>query len=149
LSRISISAGQAWYAPRRKNHQHVGVVVDPRTTTRFSLSYGKNDARFLWPTRFPIVPQSLSSTPPDIDAAISNYFFLPRRREKTAALGESFTIQVAKIQDMRYGENPHQSAAFYETQGESGPSIARAHQIQAKSFPSTTFSTPTRRSAQF
>ena len=53
---------------------------------------------------------------------------VPARAEYPATL----TLQFAKIQDMRYGENPHQSAAFYETQGENGPSIARAHQIQGK-----------------
>ena len=33
---------------------------------------------------------------------------------------------------MRYGENPHQSAAFYGTEGDTGPSIARAKQFQGK-----------------
>ena len=33
---------------------------------------------------------------------------------------------------MRYGENPHQSAAFYGTKGDTGPSIARAKQFQGK-----------------
>ena len=46
--------------------------------------------------------------------------------------GQTVNMQISKIQDMRYGENPHQRAAFYATQGETGPSITRAKQFQGK-----------------
>jgi phosphoribosylaminoimidazolecarboxamide formyltransferase/IMP cyclohydrolase len=42
------------------------------------------------------------------------------------------SLQFTKIQDLRYGENPHQSAAFYSSGENRGPSIARAQQIQGK-----------------
>ena len=44
----------------------------------------------------------------------------------------TFTTQFAKAQDLRYGENPHQSAAFYFAAGEKEASIATARQLQGK-----------------
>jgi phosphoribosylaminoimidazolecarboxamide formyltransferase/IMP cyclohydrolase len=114
-----------------KNHQHVGVVVDPVDYDSILAELQENDRTLSEPTRFRLFRKAFQHTA-RYDAAISNYFSSLDDEKKPRRWGESFTIQVAKIQDMRYGENPHQSAAFYETQGETGPSIARAHQIQGK-----------------
>ena len=114
-----------------KNHQHVGVVVDPADYDSILAELKENDRTLSGPTRFRLFRKAFQHTA-RYDAAISNYFSSLDDEKKPRRWGESFTIQVAKIQDMRYGENPHQSAAFYETQGETGPSIARAHQIQGK-----------------
>ena len=114
-----------------KNHQYVGVVVDPADYDSILAELRENDRSLSSTTRFRLFRKAFQHTA-RYDGAISNYFFSLDDEKKPQRWGESFTIQVAKIQDMRYGENPHQSAAFYETQGESGPSIARAHQIQGK-----------------
>jgi phosphoribosylaminoimidazolecarboxamide formyltransferase/IMP cyclohydrolase len=123
-----------------KNHQYVGVVVDPADYDSLLAELRENDRSLSSTTRFRLFRKAFQHTA-RYDGAIANYFSSLNDEKKPQRWGESFTIQVAKIQDMRYGENPHQSAAFYETQAESGPSIAR--------FPSTTFSTLMRRSAQF
>jgi phosphoribosylaminoimidazolecarboxamide formyltransferase/IMP cyclohydrolase len=114
-----------------KNHQYVGVVVDPTDYDSILSELRENDRSLSAPTRFRLFRKAFQHTA-RYDGAISNYFSSLDDEKKPQRWGESFTLQVAKIQDMRYGENPHQSAAFYETQGESGPSIARAHQIQGK-----------------
>ncbi|HLN83220.1 MAG TPA: bifunctional phosphoribosylaminoimidazolecarboxamide formyltransferase/IMP cyclohydrolase, partial [Candidatus Binatia bacterium] len=114
-----------------KNHQYVGVVVDPADYDSILAELRENDRSLSSTTRFRLFRKAFQHTA-RYDGAISNYFSSLNDEKKPQRWGESFTIQVAKIQDMRYGENPHQSAAFYETQGESGPSIARAHQIQGK-----------------
>jgi phosphoribosylaminoimidazolecarboxamide formyltransferase / IMP cyclohydrolase len=114
-----------------KNHQHVGVVVDPADYDSILAELRENDRSLSSTTRFRLFRKAFQHTA-RYDGAIANYFSSLNDEKKPQRWGESFTIQVAKIQDMRYGENPHQSAAFYETQGESGPSIARAHQIQGK-----------------
>src|SRR6185312_6325967 len=62
----------------------------------------------------------------------SNYFSSLGEDRKPRRWGQTVNIQVNKIQDMRYGENPHQSAAFYGTKGDTGPSIAQANQFQRK-----------------
>ena len=114
-----------------KNHQYVGVVVDPADYDSILTELRENDRALSANTRFRLFRKAFQQTA-RYDGAISNYFSSLDDERKPQHWGESFTVQVAKIQDMRYGENPHQSAAFYETQGESGPSIARAHQIQGK-----------------
>ncbi|MGN6716499.1 MAG: bifunctional phosphoribosylaminoimidazolecarboxamide formyltransferase/IMP cyclohydrolase [Candidatus Binatia bacterium] len=114
-----------------KNHQYVGVVVDPADYDSILSELRENDRSLSATTRFRLFRKAFQHTA-RYDGAISNYFSSLDDEKKKQRWGESFTLQVAKIQDMRYGENPHQSAAFYETQGESGPSIARAHQIQGK-----------------
>ncbi|HEY6996617.1 MAG TPA: bifunctional phosphoribosylaminoimidazolecarboxamide formyltransferase/IMP cyclohydrolase [Candidatus Binatia bacterium] len=114
-----------------KNHQYVGVVVDPTDYDSILSELRENDRSLSATTRFRLFRKAFQHTA-RYDGAISNYFSSLDDEKKPQRWGESFTLQVAKIQDMRYGENPHQSAAFYETQGESGPSIARAHQIQGK-----------------
>ena len=43
-----------------------------------------------------------------------------------------WTLAASKVQGLRYGENPHQRAAFYGESGWQGPSLARAKQLQGK-----------------
>jgi phosphoribosylaminoimidazolecarboxamide formyltransferase/IMP cyclohydrolase len=114
-----------------KNHQYVGVVVDPADYDSIITELRENDRSLSANTRFRLFRKAFQHTA-RYDGAISNYFSSLDDEKKPQHWGESFTVQVGKIQDLRYGENPHQSAAFYETQGESGPSIARVHQIQGK-----------------
>ncbi len=45
---------------------------------------------------------------------------------------DTFSFQVAKAQDLRYGENPHQEAAFYREMNARGPCVSSAFQIQGK-----------------
>ncbi|MBI2534091.1 MAG: bifunctional phosphoribosylaminoimidazolecarboxamide formyltransferase/IMP cyclohydrolase [Deltaproteobacteria bacterium] len=82
-------------------------------------------------TRFRLFTKAFEHTA-RYDGAISNYFASLNENKEPTRWGKSFNIQVSKIQDMRYGENPHQSAAFYGTRGDTGPSIARAKQFQGK-----------------
>src|SRR5690606_30930404 len=66
------------------------------------------------------------------DAAIAQWFDCERRTvagEPFFASRVSFTGE--KLQDLRYGENPHQKAAFY-TLGEASPSLARCVQVGGK-----------------
>jgi phosphoribosylaminoimidazolecarboxamide formyltransferase/IMP cyclohydrolase len=66
------------------------------------------------------------------DGAIANYFSSLDDDRQPQRWGENVNFQISKLQDMRYGENPHQSAAFYATESDTGPSIARAKQFQGK-----------------
>jgi len=53
------------------------------------------------------------------------------------------TLQFAKIEDLRYGENPHQAAAFYRDGNPISGGIAGYTQIQGRNFRTTTSPTPT------
>ncbi|MGH7826143.1 MAG: bifunctional phosphoribosylaminoimidazolecarboxamide formyltransferase/IMP cyclohydrolase [Candidatus Binatia bacterium] len=114
-----------------KNHAHVGVVVDPDDYNAVLGELARNDCSLSPQTRFRLFCKAFQHTS-NYDAAISNYFASLDENKKPKPWGETLNIQISKIQDMRYGENPHQRAAFYGTRGETGPSIARARQFQGK-----------------
>ena len=114
-----------------KNHTHVGVVVDPADYDPV-LAELKQDGCSLSPeTRFRLFCKAFQHTS-HYDDAISNYFASLDENKQATPWGQTVSIQISKMQDMRYGENPHQRAAFYRTEGETGPSIARAKQFQGK-----------------
>ena len=68
------------------------------------------------------------------DGAISNYLgaVLDHPEAKPEGLPRTFTVQYNKAQAMRYGENPHQSAAFYVEENITEASISTARQLQGK-----------------
>ncbi|HWP24588.1 MAG TPA: bifunctional phosphoribosylaminoimidazolecarboxamide formyltransferase/IMP cyclohydrolase [Candidatus Binatia bacterium] len=114
-----------------KNHPFVGVIVDPEDYGAVLSELKENRCALSDATRFRLFCKAFQHTSRYEDA-ISNYFSSLDDDKKPQRWPKTVNIQVSKIQDMRYGENPHQSAAFYATAGDSGPSIARAKQIQGK-----------------
>jgi phosphoribosylaminoimidazolecarboxamide formyltransferase/IMP cyclohydrolase len=115
-----------------KNHTHVAVVVDPEDYNPVLSELKQNGSALSPQTHFRLFRKAFRHTA-HYDNAISNYFAsLDGNKEPAGPWGETVNIQISKIQDMRYGENPHQRAAFYGTEGDSGPSIARAKQFQGK-----------------
>jgi phosphoribosylaminoimidazolecarboxamide formyltransferase/IMP cyclohydrolase len=114
-----------------KNHQHVGVIVDPADYQPVLSELKSNNGGLSPETRFRLFCKAFQHTAA-YDGAISNYFASLDKEKQAQRWSNVVNIQVAKIQDMRYGENPHQSAAFYKTSGDSGPSIATAKQFQGK-----------------
>ena len=114
-----------------KNHTQVGVVVDPQDYSSI-LAELKEDGCSLSPaTHFRLCCKAFQHTS-RYDGAISNYFASVDKNQKPMRWGRTVNIQISKIQDLRYGENPHQSAAFYGTEGDTGPAIGRAKQFQGK-----------------
>jgi phosphoribosylaminoimidazolecarboxamide formyltransferase / IMP cyclohydrolase len=65
------------------------------------------------------------------DGAISNWLGA-RTGEGVASYSDTLTLQFRKAQEMRYGENPHQSAAFYVERDVREASVATARQLQGK-----------------
>jgi phosphoribosylaminoimidazolecarboxamide formyltransferase/IMP cyclohydrolase len=114
-----------------KNHRHVGVVVDPRDYEGIIAELKENHCALTDATRVRLFRKAFQHTA-HYDGAISNYFSSLDEAGRPARWSEVVNIQINKLQDMRYGENPHQSAAFYGTIGDTGPSIARAKQFQGK-----------------
>ena len=66
------------------------------------------------------------------DGAIANY--LGSQIEAESAFPRTFSTQLKKVQDMRYGENPHQNAAFYVEHDPKEASVATASQVQGKAL---------------
>jgi phosphoribosylaminoimidazolecarboxamide formyltransferase/IMP cyclohydrolase len=67
------------------------------------------------------------------DAAISNWLG-QRVGDELATFPETMTLQYRKVQDMRYGENPHQQAAFFIEDDVREACIATARQVQGKAL---------------
>jgi phosphoribosylaminoimidazolecarboxamide formyltransferase / IMP cyclohydrolase len=113
-----------------KNHNHVAIVVN-------SSDYGKvlneltcNKGCTSYKTRFDLAIKAYEHTAA-YDGSIANYF--GRMVEGGSAdFPRTFNTQFIKAQEMRYGENPHQKAAFYVEKNTSKASVATAKQLQGK-----------------
>ena len=114
-----------------KNHRYVGVVVDPADYIDITAELQRNANCLSDATHVRLFRKAFQHTA-QYDGAISNYFSSLGEDKQPARWGETVNLQLKKLQDMRYGENPHQSAAFYGSAGDTGPSIARAAQFQGK-----------------
>jgi phosphoribosylaminoimidazolecarboxamide formyltransferase/IMP cyclohydrolase len=114
-----------------KNHAYVGVVVDPADYGPVVEELQSNNAALSDATRFRLFRKAFEHTA-RYDSAIANHFSSLDDEKQPTPWGRTATIQLTKVQDMRYGENPHQRAAFYSTGDATGPSITRAKQFQGK-----------------
>src|SRR5690606_39450720 len=66
------------------------------------------------------------------DGAIANYLGGRTPDNDNADFPRTFNAQFVKVQDMRYGENPHQRAAFYAERNPKEACVATAKQVQGK-----------------
>ena len=114
-----------------KNHAHVGVVVDPADYPALLEELRANAAKLSAATRFRLAQKAFSHTAA-YDGAISNYLTARDAAGTVHAFPERFNWQGAKIEDLRYGENPHQQAAFYRDEIPAPGAIASYRQLQGK-----------------
>ncbi len=123
--------GPAMVRSAAKNWEHVGVVVDPADYASLLAELDAND-RILTPaTRFALARKAFSHTAA-YDGAISNWLTARGADGSAAAFPDNFNLQTVKVQDLRYGENPHQGAAFYRDVGAAPGTIATFRQLQGK-----------------
>ncbi len=113
-----------------KNHRSVAVVVDPADYGSILDELKKNNGGLSESTSFDLSAKAFSHTA-RYDSVISNYFNPLKSDAKEEVFPEEFGIGVKKIQKLRYGENPHQKAAFYKVSGERG-GIADIKQLHGK-----------------
>jgi phosphoribosylaminoimidazolecarboxamide formyltransferase/IMP cyclohydrolase len=110
-----------------KNYQDVAVVVAPEDYAGILDELRANGGVLSLGTKWRLAKKVFRTTA-EYDAAIS-----ARLDRMDAApsgpLPEALTIRAPKLMDLRYGENPHQSAALY---GRAGQGIAGAAQLQGK-----------------
>jgi phosphoribosylaminoimidazolecarboxamide formyltransferase/IMP cyclohydrolase len=96
-----------------KNFHHVGVVVDPADYPELLEELRAEDGLSL-ETRGALALKAFRHTA-HYDAAISGYLAQGEGR-----LPQELRLELVRAQGLRYGENPHQEAAFYRLQGERG-----------------------------
>jgi len=114
-----------------KNHAAVTVVVDADDYPRVLDEMSSNANAISDATRFDLAVKTFEHTA-QYDGAIANYLGAVQDDGNIAGLPRTFNSQYIKAQEMRYGENPHQSAAFYVEAGSKEASISTATQLQGK-----------------
>ncbi|MHC1697715.1 MAG: bifunctional phosphoribosylaminoimidazolecarboxamide formyltransferase/IMP cyclohydrolase [Geobacteraceae bacterium] len=113
-----------------KNWPDVTVITDPLDYGKVLSEMNAQGGSVSRETNFGLAVKVYQRTAA-YDAAISNW--LGRRTGDDVALfPDTYTIQFRKAQEMRYGENPHQNAAFYVEADTSEASTATATQLQGK-----------------
>ena len=111
-----------------KNHRHVAVVVDPDDYAGVLTELTANDGVLSEATRYALCVKAFQHTS-EYDTAISHYL---SSRQQESDFPERFTAHFRKRHDLRYGENPHQQAAFYAQANPPTGSVANAVQVQGK-----------------
>ena len=108
-----------------KNHASVTVVVDPSDYTLVADEVRGGGTSF--ETRQRLATKAFRHTAA-YDALIADYL----GRQISETFPEQLTVTYEKVQDLRYGENPHQQAAFYKTPLYDGMTLANATQLHGK-----------------
>jgi phosphoribosylaminoimidazolecarboxamide formyltransferase/IMP cyclohydrolase len=117
-----------------KNHRDVGIVVDPADYDSVVAQIGEtgllDDA-----TRLQLAVKAFrhtSSYDHAVQAFLSRVEPDGEIRDAGGELADTLRVEYNKVQNLRYGENPHQTAAFYRDPLCTTPSISRAKQLQGK-----------------
>ncbi len=114
-----------------KNHSGVAVVTDPADYRCIVEELQSKSGRLSAATRFALAKKAFAHTAA-YDAAIANYLTALDAEDRPGAFPERLTLQWEKVQEMRYGENPHQQAAFYRDPDAVPGALARYAQLQGK-----------------
>ena len=114
-----------------KNHASVAVVVDASDYERVLKEMAMNNNALSDATRFDLAVKTFEHTA-NYDGNIANYLGAIDSEGNKQEFPRTFNRQYLKAQAMRYGENPHQNAAFYVEHERSEASISTARQLQGK-----------------
>lgn len=122
-----------------KNHGNeeggVGIVTDPDDYTGIVAELKSNAGKLSHKTRFALAVKAFTHTA-RYDSAISNYLTALVTNEagdvSLQTYPERLQLAFDKVQDLRYGENPHQTAAFYRQPGAAEGGVAGYTQLQGK-----------------
>ncbi|MFB2588821.1 bifunctional phosphoribosylaminoimidazolecarboxamide formyltransferase/IMP cyclohydrolase [Acinetobacter sp. c1-l78] len=115
-----------------KNHASVGIVVNASDYDAVIAELKANKA-LSHATRFDLAVKAFEHTA-QYDGMIAQYLGARVGKEEGQAdqFARTFNMQLDKAQDLRYGENPHQSAAFYVESTAKEASVSTAKQLQGK-----------------
>lgn len=109
-----------------KNYRDVIVIVDPKDYKMVLTELNKGDLSEA--TRFYLFSKVFEHTA-SYDTLIANYF---RKQRGDDGFPDTLSLIFEKVQEMRYGENPHQKAAFYKEIGKNVGCLSSAVQVHGK-----------------
>ena len=125
--------GPAMVRAAAKNHESVAVVVDPADYPDLLNEMAGNSGSLSDETRFSLAIKAFEHTA-SYDGTIANYFGRMVQKPDDSQFPRTINLQFRHAQAMRYGENPHQNAAFYVEAKIPEPCIATATQLQGKAL---------------
>jgi len=123
-----------------KNYRHVATLTDASQYSQIIAEFDANEGCLSEETRFELAKAAFAHTA-QYDNAISTYLVNCVRLESAptaeevetdAEFGEVLTLRFKKARTLRYGENPHQRAAFYRTETRPGACAAWANQLSGQ-----------------
>jgi len=114
-----------------KNYHHVAVITDPEDYKQVLSELEMTGGILAADTRFNLARKAFSHTA-EYDSTISNYLTSIDSRGRREGFPQRLNMNFTRAQELRYGENPHQSAAFYTIASEREASVATARQLQGK-----------------
>ncbi len=123
--------GPAMVRSAAKNHAAVGIVTSPEQYPRLLDQLRRGDCELSDEFRFELAVAAFNRIA-QYDAAIANYLSARAPTGERAQFPGQLATCFSKISDLRYGENPHQQAAWYRDAGGEARGLARARQMQGK-----------------
>ncbi|QDX81289.1 bifunctional phosphoribosylaminoimidazolecarboxamide formyltransferase/IMP cyclohydrolase [Denitratisoma sp. DHT3] len=127
--------GPAMVRAAAKNHGNeaggVGIVTDPEDYGLIVEELEQNDRVLTYRTRFELAKKAFTHTA-RYDSAISNWLTSLDADDKPGVFPEQLQLAFDRVEVLRYGENPHQQAAFYRETDPVPGTIASYRQLQGK-----------------
>jgi phosphoribosylaminoimidazolecarboxamide formyltransferase/IMP cyclohydrolase len=114
-----------------KNHKDVAIVVNASDYKTVIDEMQANQGQLNYTTRYQLMVKAFEHTA-RYDGMIANHFGARNTANEKRDFSDTFNVQYFKTQEMRYGENPHQKAAFYTEADPTEASVATAVQLQGK-----------------
>jgi phosphoribosylaminoimidazolecarboxamide formyltransferase/IMP cyclohydrolase len=125
--------GPAMVRAAAKNHDRVAIVVDPSDYGNVLAELESNQGTVSLATRKRLAAKAYAHTA-SYDAAVAQYLAKATETSSSTEYADTLNLQFKKRIDLRYGENPHQSGAFYVAPQAVGASIGSAKQLQGKTL---------------
>jgi phosphoribosylaminoimidazolecarboxamide formyltransferase/IMP cyclohydrolase len=122
--------GPAMVRAAAKNHESVVVAVDPSDYNVLLEQLRANGGCTSFETRAQLAAKAYAHTA-RYDTMVSSYL-LAAHKTPSERFPDTLPLVFEKVNDLRYGENPHQSAAFYRDPVTRGASVASATVLQGK-----------------
>jgi phosphoribosylaminoimidazolecarboxamide formyltransferase / IMP cyclohydrolase len=114
-----------------KNYAGVAVVTDPADYPKVLAELDENSGGLSDDTRFALSRKAFAHSAA-YEAAISSYLAATEPAGQRGAFPDRLALEFEKVQDLRYGENPHQAAAFYRDALPVPGALAGGVQVQGK-----------------